>query len=130
MKQILKIWIVAVLAIIPAISNAHSGCDQEMTQIKIIRTETAPSTGIDRSLNINTSNISAYIVNATNEVEVNIWGIGETEVYILDSTGQTVDYSSVNTDIPSTIYLSTNGPGCYYLVIISDTCYAEGAFAI
>ena len=38
MKPILKIWIVAVLAIIPAISNASSGCDQEMTQIKIIRT--------------------------------------------------------------------------------------------
>lgn len=128
MKPILKIWIVAVLAIIPAISNASSGSDQEMTQIKIIRTETAPSTGIDRSLN--TSDISAYIVNDTNEVKVNIWGIGEAEVYILDSQNQMLDYSLINSDFPSTIYLSTNGPGSYYLVIVSDTCYAEGYFSI
>ena len=74
--------------------------------------------------------VDAYLFLKTGEVEISLYNIGTADVYIMDNSGQTIDYSSVNTDIPSTIYLSTNGPGCYYLVIISDTCYAEGAFAI
>ena len=72
--------------------------------------------------------LGAYLITRTGEVEVNLWGLGLSEVYIIDSTGQTVDYTSVITDIPSTIYLSTNGPGNYYLVVVSETCYAEGQF--
>lgn len=74
--------------------------------------------------------LDAYLFLRTGEVEVNLFKVGETEIYIVDSTGRTVDYTYVNTDIPSTIYLSTNGPGSYYLVIVSDTCYAEGYFTL
>jgi hypothetical protein len=52
------------------------------------------------------------------------------EVYVVDSNNQIVDYDSVNTVIPSTVYLSTNGPATYCLIIISDNCYAEGYFTI
>lgn len=72
--------------------------------------------------------LEAYLITRTGEVEVNLWGLGLSEVYIIDSTGQTLDYTSVITDIPSTIYLSNNGPGSYYLVVVSETCYAEGHF--
>lgn len=74
--------------------------------------------------------LDAYLFLRTGEVEVNLFNVGETEIYIVDSTGRTIDYTYVNTDIPSTIYLSTNGPGSYYLVIVSDTCYAEGYFTL
>lgn len=74
--------------------------------------------------------LDAYLFLRTGEVEVNLFNVGASEVYIVDSTGRTIDYTYVNTDIPSTIYLSTNGPGSYYLVIVSDTCYAEGYFTL
>lgn len=74
--------------------------------------------------------LDAYLFLRTGEVEVNLFNVGETEIYIVDSTGRTIDYTYVNTDIPSTIYLSTNCPGSYYLVIVSDTCYAEGYFTL
>lgn len=74
--------------------------------------------------------LDAYLFLNTGEVEVNLFNVGETEIYIVDSTGRTIDYTYVNTGIPSTIYLSTNGSGSYYLVIVSDTCYAEGYFTL
>ncbi len=74
--------------------------------------------------------IDAYLYSDTGVVEVNIFDMGITEVYIIDSSNQLVDYTSINTDIVPTSYLSTNGPGSYYLVIVSDTCYAEGYFSI
>lgn len=74
--------------------------------------------------------LDAYLFLRTGEVEVNLFNVGETDIYIVDSTGRTIDYTYANTDIPSTIYLSTNGPGSYYLVIVSDTCYAEGYFSL
>ena len=72
--------------------------------------------------------LEAYLITRTGEVEVNLLGLGLSEVYILDSNGRTIDYSSVNTDIPTTVYLSTGAPGSYYLVVVSETCYAEGHF--
>lgn len=74
--------------------------------------------------------LEAYLITRIGEVEVDLFGLGSSEIYIIDSNGQTIDYSYVNTDVPLTIYLSTNGPGNYYLVIVSDTCYAEGYFSI
>ena len=76
------------------------------------------------------SELEAYLLPRTGEVEVNLLGIGLSEVYIIDPTGQIVDYTSVNTDMPSTIYLSTNGAGNYQLIIISETCYAVGQFTL
>ena len=74
--------------------------------------------------------IEAYLLPKTGEVEVNLCKVGLSEVYIIDSTGQTIDYSYVNTDLPTTVYLSTNGPGLYCLVIISNIYYAEGYFTL
>lgn len=74
--------------------------------------------------------LDAYLFLRTGEVEVNLFNVGETEIYIVDSTGRTVDYTYANTDVPATLYLSTNGPGNYCLVIVSDTCYTEGYFTL
>ena len=74
--------------------------------------------------------LDAYLFLRTGEVEVNLFNVGETEIYIVDSTGRTIDYTYANTDVPATLYLSTNGPGNYCLVIVSDTCYTEGYFTL
>ena len=74
--------------------------------------------------------LEAYLITRTGEVEVNLFGLGFSEVYIIDSYGQTVDYSYVNTDTPTTEYLSTSGPAYYSVVIFTDTYYAEGHFMI
>ena len=74
--------------------------------------------------------LDAYLFLRTGEVEVNLFNVGESEVYIVDSTGRIIDYTYVNTDVPATLYLSTNGPGNYCLVIVSDTCYTEGYFTL
>ena len=83
---------------------------------------------VDRSINFYT--IEAFVFPATGIVEVNLSNIGMAEVYVVDSNNQIVDYDSVNTDISSSVYLSTNGSGNYYVIIASATHYAEGAFAI
>ncbi len=74
--------------------------------------------------------LEAYLITRTGEVEVNLLGLGLSEVYILDSNGRTIDYSFVNTDIPTTLFLSVGAQGSYSVVIVSDTCYAEGHFMI
>lgn len=74
--------------------------------------------------------LEAYLITRTGEVEVNLFGLGFSEVYIIDSYGQTVDYSYVNTDTPTTVYLSTSGPAYYSVAIFTDTYYAEGHFMI
>ena len=74
--------------------------------------------------------LEAYLITRTGEVEVNLFGLGFSEVYIIDSYGQTVDYSYVNTNTPTTVYLSTSGPAYYSVVIFTDTYYAEGHFMI
>ena len=128
MKRIMKFWITAALCTIPCLANGSVESDQQLTQIEIVKTETSPSTGIDRS--VKGSNISAYIIDGMNQVLVTLEGTGLTSVFILDSSGEIVDYAESNTDYASMVVLSANGPGNYYIVIIADTCYAEGAFTI
>lgn len=127
MKKILfAIAMLAVSAVIMAgMSNPNS--DKEKERIETVK-KVVTGGLIPRS--IDSYVIDAYLLLRTGEVEVSLFNTGESEVYIIDSTGQTVDYTSVITDIPSTIYLSTNGPGSYYLVVVSETCYAEGDFTL
>ena len=127
MKKIL--FAIAMLAINTVIMSGMSNPNSDKEKERI-ETEKQVFFGglIPRS--IDSYVIDAYLFLRTGEVEVSLFNTGESEVFIIDSTGQTVDYSSINTDILSTIYLSTNGPGSYYLVIVSETCYAEGYFTL
>ena len=127
MKKIL--FAIAMLAINTVIMSGMSNPNSDKEKERI-ETEKKVFFGglIPRS--IDSYVIDAYLFLKTGDVEVSLFNIGESEIYILDSARQTVDYSSADTDIPSTIYLSTNGPGGYYLVVVSDTCYAEGYFTL
>ena len=102
--------------------------DEAKSRIETVIKIVTGGLDVDRSINFYT--IEAFVFPATGIVEVNLSDIGMAEVYVVDSNNQIVDYDSVNTDIPSSVYLSTNGSGNYYVIIASATHYAEGAFAI
>ena len=127
MKKIIAAISMLAISTVIMFGMSNTNSDQEK---KRIETEKQIFTGglIPRSTDSYV--IDAYLLLRTGDVEISLSNIGESEVYVLDSTGQIVDYSSVNTDVPSTLYLSTNGSGSYYLVIVSDTCYAEGYFTL
>lgn len=127
MKKILFAIIMLAISTVIMFGKSNTNSEEEKERIETVK---KVFTGglIPRSMDSYV--IDAYLFLKTGEVEVSLFNTGESEVYIIDSTGQTVDYTSVITDIPSTIYLSTNGPGSYYLVIVSDTCYAEGYFTL
>ena len=126
-KILLAIAMLAISTVIMSgMSNTNS--DKEKTRIETETNIHLGDTGILRSPYY--YELDAYLFLRTGEVEVNLFNVGESEVYIVDSTGRTIDYTYINTDVPATLYLSTNGPGSYYLVIVSDTCYAEGYFSI
>lgn len=126
MKKILLAIVMLAFSTFTMLGMSNTNSDEEKERIETVK---KVFTGglIPRS--IDSYVIDAYLLLRTGEVEVSLFNTGESEVYIIDSTGQTVDYTSVITDIPSTIYLSTNGPGSYYLVIVSDIYYAEGHFS-
>lgn len=127
MKKILLA--IAMLAISTVIMSGMSNQNSNKEKERIETVKKAVTGGlIPRSMDFNV--INAYLFLKTGEVEVNLFSLGLSEVYIIDSYGQTVDHSYVNTDTPTTVYLSTNGPGNYCLVIVSDTCYAEGYFTL
>ena len=127
MKKILLAIAMLAFRTFTMLGMSNTNSDEEKERIETVK---KVFTGglIPRS--IDSYVIDAYLFLKTGEVEVSLFNTGESDVYIIDSTGQTIDYSSINTDILSTVYLSTNGPGSYYLVIVSDTCYAEGYFTL
>lgn len=103
---------------------ANESSEEVKTRIEILPGSVTDGLTYDRSLDL--SSVDAFLFPRTGDVEVILYGIGVANVYLVDSFGQIVDHAYTNTEIPSTIYLSTNGIGDYHLIIDSDTCYAEG----
>lgn len=112
--------------LMPGMSLVDS--DNTKTRIETDTQFTTGTMGYERT--IHPYVLEVYLLNRTGEVEFSLFNIGVCEVYIIDNSGQTVDYSSVDTEIPSTVYLSTNGPGYYSVVVVSDICYAQGHFTL
>ena len=81
--------------------------------------------------NLNYPIIDALLYSDIKQVEVTLYNIGKTEIYIIDSQNQIINNMNTNTDSPITVNLSlTNKKGVYYVIIISDYCYAEGKFLL
>ena len=128
MKKIYFTIVMLALSICSVSGMPNRLSDDAKSRIETVIKIVTGGLDVDRSISLYT--IEAFIFPATGIVEVNLSDIGMAEVYVVDSNNQIVDYDSVNTDIPSSVYLSTNGSGNYYVIIASATHYAEGAFAI
>ena len=81
--------------------------------------------------NLNYPIIDALLYSDIKQVEVTLYNIGKTEIYIIDSQNQIINNMNTNTVSPITVNLSiTIKKGVYYVIIISDYCYAEGKFLL
>ena len=75
--------------------------------------------------------VSAYVHPVSEEVEVNLYNIGDATVSLVNANGEVVDTAEVDTSIPSTVTLQVDGSSnIYYIVVTSPRIYAEGSFEI
>ncbi len=128
MKKIITTILMLAVSITSLLVMANESSEEVKTRIEILPGSVTDNLTPDRSIDL--SSIDAFVFPRTGEVEVILYGIGTAEVYLIDSCGHTVDYAYTRMEIPSTIYLSTSGTGNYRLIIVSDTCYAEGYFRL
>ena len=76
--------------------------------------------------------LEAYVVNAVfdahkKEVQCELYNIGTTNIYIVDTRGNIMDEKHIETDEPALVCLSsTFCEGGFYIVIESECVYAEG----
>lgn len=129
MKQIILRFAMLALSLISMSEKTYAISDntRTKTRIEIETRHTTSDMPIDRS--VHSATVTAYLFPATGIVEVQLFNVGVSDIYIVDSYNNIVDYDSASTD-PSTVYLSINKAGLYYLIIISDTVYAEGSFSL
>lgn len=75
-------------------------------------------------------NVRAYINSGSDMLELECYGIGDADVYIVDSVNQVVDQMLV-LDGTSTAFIPVpTVAGNYVLVIWSEKYYGEGMFAV
>lgn len=75
--------------------------------------------------------MSAYLHHVSEEVEVNLYNIGNATISLVNVDGEVVDSAEVDTSIPSTVTLQMDGSSnIFYIVVTSSTIYAEGSFEI
>ena len=122
----MKHYLFFALSIIFGVSSFANNNDVNKTKVTI-RTEIVGNLGddIDRSI----SNIVSVYMDQ-NFLEINYYGIGEPEIYLVNSSNQIVDQFSLS-DNNSVEYLPLpSTPGKYSIIIWSDTFYGEGYFVI
>ena len=126
MKQIVIIFSMILLSVNTHIINADSNVPQSKSDMII----QMPDTWDEPQRSLSSPLIEAYIDHESGTVTVLLNEIGTAEVYILNHSNQIIDYAMQNTEAISTVYLSTDVPGFHSVVVISDTCYAEGYFTL
>lgn len=73
--------------------------------------------------------LDACVYPTSGIVEVSLYNIGDVTISLVNANGEVVDTADVETSIPSTVTLQTDGSSnIYYIVVISPTIYAEGSF--
>lgn len=83
------------------------------------------NTTVDRSLE--SYIIDVWVDLTENTVSLDLYNIGYSTIYIVDTKGMVVNETSTNTDLPISIDLSTalcNGD--FYVIVYSECIYAEG----
>lgn len=72
--------------------------------------------------------VKAYYDRTREEVTFDLYNIGTATLYIIDSRGEIVDETTVETDVPTKAYLSTAlaRRGEFMVAVCSEYIYAEG----
>ncbi len=75
--------------------------------------------------------LDAYVYPTSGIVEVSLYNIGDATISLVNANGEVVDTAEVETSIPATVTLQTDGSSnTYYIVVFSRSIYAEGSFEI
>lgn len=125
MKKVLSI-ILAVFCLSILSSNADNGSTVSNYQkpIKIISGTLAE--GIDRSVHY----VNAVLNLHTDTIEIDFYGLGEGEIYIVDQNNHVVESVPVWENQNSAILSAPQNSGTYILVICCTHYYGEGIFSI
>ncbi len=127
MKKFFTLFVVLVASM--GFCFAQQSSSSEKTFIEIDRRYVNTGDQYERSLFM--PNVEAYYYPVTGDVEFELYEIGEADVYIVDSSGNIVDETVVDTDVPITIFLDASScAGYFYVVVCSDFVYAEGVVPI
>lgn len=129
MKKFVVLMMLVAFANISKVIASEKKDSSEPKKIEIHKNDfTSPE--YERSLDYFT--IEAVLYSENNLVEVSLYNIGDAEVYIINSQNQVINSSIVKTDTYNIVNLNVDGTtsGIYYLIIISEKCYAEGQFTL
>ncbi len=75
--------------------------------------------------------LDAYVYPTSGIVEVSLYYIGDATISLVNANGEVIDTAEVETSIPATVTLQTDGSSnTYYIVVFSRSIYAEGSFEI
>ncbi len=97
----------------------------------VVHTNENQSSTDTQERNLHYWEVNAYVHPISEEVEVNLYNIGNATVSLVNANGKVVDSTEVDTNIPSTVTLQVDGSSnVYYIVVLSPMIYAEGSFEI
>lgn len=129
MTRFYRFFAAAVLsvALCPSLSAAS---DKDKEKVDIDKSDVLiaiDGEDIIRSLPV----LEVYIDEAQDVLEVLHSGIGCTEIFILDASGNPVDYAWADSSVSGmTVLPLPSVAGVYQIVIVSGRYYAEGYFSV
>ena len=129
MKNIYRLLAAAFLAF--AMSHPLSaGTDDKKKDVDIDKSDILIEIGgedIIRSMPV----LEVFIDESLSVLEVNHYGIGYTEMMIVDMQGNVLDYACTDSSMSSMTQMDLPViPGTYRIVILSQRYYAEGVFIV
>lgn len=74
--------------------------------------------------------VEAFLDTLNDLIEVEAFGIGTAEVYIIDEQNHMTDYGILDSSMPYVILNAPEKTGHYTLIICSSTYYGEARFSI
>ena len=125
MKKVLSI----ILAIF-CISLLHTYADNDNSNQCTVQIDVKKypwQQGIERSMD---QYVDAYLYLHSNTIEINFSGLGDGEIYVVDSNNNIIESIIVTLGMTSAILSSPVEKGYYYLIFSCSNFYGEGVFEI
>ena len=114
-----------------AFGQSNGNSDAPVAVIMDAHKKTIQSTSDTQERSLYYWEVDACVYPETGEVEVNLYNIGNATISLVNANGKVVGSTEVETSIPSTVTLQTDGSSnVYYIVVISPMIYAEGSFRL
>ncbi len=119
------------LATLCTFGQSNGNSDTPVPVGLVVHTNENQSSTDTQERNLHYWEVNAYVHPISEEVEVNLYNIGNATVSLVNANGKVVDSTEVDTNIPSTVTLQVDGSSnVYYIVVLSPMIYAEGSFEI